>query len=85
MKEIFTYNYRHPWLLELLVGHLSAHINAREPTAVTRVTVVPTHTILKTTNLRGKKYRSVKFKGQPPPIKDGSQGPSVSERFYCII
>ena len=38
-------------LLELLVQHLGAHVDAREPTAVTRMTVIPPYGIFQSANL----------------------------------
>lgn len=53
MKSIpLSYHYGHKWLLKLLVKHLSADINARQPASVTGVTVIPANRILQPTNLK---------------------------------
>ena len=41
----------HPRFLVLLVQHLGAHVNAREPAAIAGVTVVPTNGILHVSHL----------------------------------
>lgn len=46
-----TYYHCYEWLLELLIEHLSADINAREPAAVARVAVVPANRIFKAAHL----------------------------------
>lgn len=46
-----TYYNGHPRFLKLLIQHLCADVNAREPASIARVTVIPTQGILKTTNL----------------------------------
>ena len=40
-------------LLELLVQHLCADVNAGQPAAITRVTMVPAYGILQPPNLQG--------------------------------
>lgn len=53
MKSIpLSYHYGHKWLLKLLVKHLSADIDARQPASVTGVTVIPANRILQPTNLK---------------------------------
>ena len=47
------YHNGHPWFLELLIGHLCSHVYPRQPAAVARVTVVPAHGVLQSSNLRG--------------------------------
>ena len=42
----FTYHNCNKWFLKLLIQHLCAHVDSREPAAVTRVTVVPADGIL---------------------------------------
>lgn len=46
-----TDHYGNERFLELLVQHLCADVNARQPATVTWVTVVPTNRILQPTNL----------------------------------
>lgn len=41
----------HKRFLELLVQHLGAHVDARKPTAVTRMTVVPSYGVLQSADL----------------------------------
>lgn len=47
----WTYNNCHEWVLEFLVVDLSIHIDTGEPTAVTRVRMVPPYRVLQSTCL----------------------------------
>jgi len=47
-----TYNNRNEGLLELLIEHLRAHVNARQPTTIAWMTVVPSDALLEPTHLQ---------------------------------
>lgn len=50
-RKGLAYNNGDKWFLELLVQHLSAHINARQPAPISRVAVIPANHIFQSPNL----------------------------------
>ena len=51
MYTHIAYHNGSPWLLKLLIQHLCAHVDTRQPTPIPRMRVVPSQRILKTTHL----------------------------------
>ena len=71
MTESLTYHDGDKRFLELLVQHLCADINARQPAAIAWVTVVPANSILQPTHL---------FQGQT--VRNTIK---INSESYCVL